>query len=133
MKKHLVIAVDFDGTCVEGAFPEIGADMPHAVEALRELARRGHKLVLWTCRENDGHRIDRQHLAAAEAWFSFRNIPLRSVNETHIEDEFRPVDGPFGRRGRKVYADIYIDDKNIGGFPGWKAVLAEVDRLTTPA
>lgn len=129
MKKHLVLAVDFDGTCVEHAFPEIGPDMPHAVEVLRELARRGHKLVLWTCREDHATKIDKRHLSAARIWFSFRNIPLRSVNETHPEDEFRDHEGPIGR-GRKVYADICIDDRNLGGFPGWKAVLAEVDRLT---
>jgi len=23
---------------------------------------------------------------------------------------------------RKIEADIYIDDRNIGGFPGWSAI-----------
>lgn len=124
--RKLVIAVDFDGTCVEHRFPDVGPDMPHAVEVLRSLTERGHKIVLWTCRENDGHRIDRQHLTAARRWFEERGIPLRSVNETHPEDEFRDLSGKPLSKSRKVYADVYVDDRNLGGFPGWLYVLEHV-------
>lgn len=127
--RKLVIAVDFDGTCVEHRFPHVGEPMPHAVEVLRALAARGHKLVLWTCRENDEHRIDRQHLTNARRWFEQHGIPLRSVNETHPEDEFRDLDGKALSRGRKVYADLYVDDRNVGGFAGWLHVLEVVSEL----
>ncbi|MCK7539143.1 MAG: hypothetical protein MZV63_53570 [Marinilabiliales bacterium] len=30
-------------------------------------------------------------------------------------------------RPRKVNADIFIDDKNVGGFPGWGEVLNMID------
>ena len=116
--RKLVITVDFDGTCVEHAYPLVGEELPHAAEALRALAARGHKIVLWTCREDDGHRIDRQHLTAARRWFEERGIPLRSVN-----------DGPFTKRNRKVYADLYVDDRNLEGFPGWRRVLEVVAEL----
>jgi hypothetical protein len=38
------------------------------------------------------------------------------VNENHRDDDFRD------KIGRKPYADVYIDDRNMGGFPGWKKV-----------
>lgn len=121
MSKPLIISVDFDGTCVEGDFPEIGAPMPGAVEVLREITRRGHKVVLSTCRENAPKR---KYLDEALAWFKAHGIPLRSANENHVDDDFR--ESPSLRR--KIYSDFHVDDRNLGGFPGWHAVLAEVDR-----
>lgn len=122
--RPLVIAVDFDGTCVESAFPSIGAELPGAVETLKELARRGHKLALWTCREDHGAET---WLSYAVAWFEGNGIPLRSVNETHPDDMHPEV--PKTARGRKAYADLYVDDKNLGGFPGWAKVLEHVNVL----
>lgn len=123
MSWPLIIAVDFDGTCVEAAFPEVGAEMPGASWTLRSLVADGHKLVLWTCREDHG---EDRWLSRAVAWFADRGIPLRSVNETHYDDMHPGV--PKSSRGRKVHADLYVDDRNLGGFPGWHVVLAEVDR-----
>ncbi|HAW51174.1 MAG TPA: hydrolase, partial [Flavobacteriales bacterium] len=42
------IAVDFDGTIVEHAYPEIGKEMLFAFETLKALRDKGHKLILWT-------------------------------------------------------------------------------------
>lgn len=28
-----------------------------------------------------------------------------------------------------IYAHCYIDDKNIGGFPGWLACVEEIERM----
>ncbi len=122
--RSLVLGIDFDGTCVEHAFPEVGTELPGASEALRLLAERGHRLVLWTCREDHG---DDRWLSAAVAWFEERGIALRSVNETHLDDMHPGV--PKTSRGRKIFADLYVDDKNLGGFPGWAAVLVEVGRM----
>lgn len=121
MSRPLIISVDFDGTCVEGDLPEIGAPMPGAVEVLREIASRGHRIVLSTCREN---ATKRKYLDEALAWFAAHGIPLRSVNENHLDDDFR--EPPSLRR--KIYSDFHVDDRNLGGFPGWHEVLAEVER-----
>jgi len=91
------LAIDFDGTCTDNAWPDIGQDVPGAVEALHELSAQGHQLILWTCREG-------QTLDEAVQWFADRQIDLAGVNEA-------PGQTP-GQR--KVWADIYIDDKAAG-------------------
>ncbi len=121
----MIIAVDFDDTCTHGAFPDIGPEIHDATWGLRELVKMGHLLVLWTCRENDPD--GRKYLDEAAAWFAERDIPLVGVNE-------RPPDGLDYRirrlyLRRKLYADVYVDDAIIGGFPGWKAVVKAIGKM----
>ncbi len=124
----MIIAVDFDGTCVHSRYPDIGDPIPGAIEALRAIAALGHKIILNTCRENSPvtrggmARQKRQYLAEAEAWFLAHGIKLRSVNENHPDDDFREY--PMLRR--KIHADIYIDDRNFGGMPSWDSILQYV-------
>ena len=121
----MIIAVDFDGTCVDHAFPNIGVAVDDVIWGLRELVEMGHQLVLWTCRENDLEPGGRQYLEEAEAWFDDRGITLAGLNE-------RPDDGQdYRRKGlrRKLFADVYIDDAIIGGFPGWKTVVEEIRKM----
>ena len=116
----MIIAIDFDDTCVRNAFPDIGSAMPNATWGLQELVKMGHQLVLWTCRENDPE--GRDYLQEAVEWFAKRKIPLVGVNE-------RPPDNIDYRRmylRRKLYADIYVDDAILGGFPGWLAVVEKI-------
>jgi hypothetical protein len=110
-KKSLLIAIDFDGTIVEHMFPEIGPMLPGAAVVMKRLQEAGHRLILTTCREDEPGR--RNYLTEAVRYCEAHGIVFRSVNENHPDDEFRNVPG------RKVYADIYIDDRNLGGFPGW--------------
>lgn len=49
----MTIAIDFDGTIVEHAYPEIGKPIPFAIETLKQLIKDGHQLILWTVREGD--------------------------------------------------------------------------------
>lgn len=49
----MIIAVDFDGTIVEHKYPAIGKEIPLATVTLRQLIKDGHKLILWTVRENE--------------------------------------------------------------------------------
>lgn len=111
--KPLIIAIDFDGTCVRDAYPEIGEDMPGVVHTLHSLLLRDHKLILWTCREGE-------QLSDAVEWFKEKDLLLFGVNETPLDDDFRKGGG------RKVFADLYIDDRNFGGFPGWAKVHQEL-------
>ena len=115
----MIIAVDFDGTCVVHDFPLIGEPMPGAVETLKKLIAAGHKIILWTCRENHPTDPDSKFLFDAERWFEFHEIELFGVNATPPEAEFRESEGVTIR---KAFAHIYIDDRNLGGFPGWNVV-----------
>jgi predicted mannosyl-3-phosphoglycerate phosphatase (HAD superfamily) len=45
----MIIAVDFDGTCVTHEYPRIGRDIG-AAPVLKRLTDAGHKLILWTMR-----------------------------------------------------------------------------------
>lgn len=97
--KGYIIAVDFDGTCVEHNYPAIGMEVEGAVEVLRALNKRGHRIILNTMRS--GKKLD-----AAVKWFSDRKIELWSVNRNPEQEEW--TSSP------KVYADLYIDDSALG-------------------
>jgi hypothetical protein len=115
-REGLIIAVDFDGTIVNHDFPRIGELMPDAQEVLTKLHEAGHKIIIWTCRNHTEPDHPLWYDATIPDVMQFlRNhrIPFDSINENH------PSMG-FWLQSRKIYADIYIDDKNIGGFQGWK-------------
>jgi hypothetical protein len=101
MKKYNYIAVDFDGTLCEHRFPEIGEPIYKTMRFICYHAERGAKIILHTCRENapDG----RQYLTEAVEWCKDHAVPIHAVNENPWV--------PFGRR--KIYADIYIDDRAL--------------------
>jgi phosphatidylserine/phosphatidylglycerophosphate/cardiolipin synthase-like enzyme len=104
-----LISIDFDGTIVSHHYPEIGEPLDQAFEVMKDLQAAGHRLILNTCREGE-------QLQEAIAYCRERGIEFVSVNGNRPEDDFRePV-------GRKVYAHLYIDDRNLGGFPGWEVV-----------
>lgn len=96
--RHDVIAVDFDGTVVTHEYPSIGRDAG-AVPVLKELVDRGYRLLLLTMR--DGALLE-----DAKRWFADREIPLWAVN---TNPEQRSWTG-----SPKVYANLYIDDSNLG-------------------
>lgn len=95
----MVIAIDFDGTCVEHDYPAIGMEVEGAVDTLRALNKRGHRLILYTMRSGE-------KLEAALKWFKDRKITLWAVNRNPEQEEW--TESP------KVYADIYIDDSALG-------------------
>ena len=49
----MIIAVDFDGTIVEHKYPEIGRELPFAIETLKKLQQERHRLILWSVREGE--------------------------------------------------------------------------------
>ncbi|MCB8963630.1 MAG: hydrolase [Bacteroidales bacterium] len=105
----LRIAVDFDGTIVENAYPAIGKPMLFAFETLRELQNRGFILVLWTVRKD-------KLLDDAVEYCNRNGVEFYAVNRNHPE-EVLDDETP-----RKLLVDIFIDDRNIGGFIGWDKV-----------
>mgnify|MGYP006318789247 CR=1 FL=1 len=120
LKNNMLICIDYDGTICEKAFPEVGVPMEGAIETLKDLAAAGHFLILNTCREDEKRRA---YLSEAVSFMKSHGVEFVSVNQNRPEDEFRE------KPGRKVYADVYIDDRNFGGFPGW-AVIREAFGLT---
>ena len=108
----MTIAVDFDGTIVEHKYPRIGKEIPFAVETLKSLAAEGNKLILWTSR-------DGELLEEALAFCRERGLEFYAVNSNY------PPGALFTQKvGRscKVVADLYIDDRNVGGLPDWGTI-----------
>jgi len=103
----MIIAVDFDGTLHCGEFPDIGKPLPGAVDVMRRLKSDGHHIIIWTCRED-------KHLSDALNWLEGWEIQYDCVNENATNGV-----GRFGYNARKVYADVYIDDRQVGGLPAW--------------
>lgn len=110
----MIIAIDFDGTCVAHEFPKIGKEIG-AEPVLKQLVKEGHKLVLNTMRSDKKdvnsadyniHGESGEYLTQAVNWFKKREIPLYGINENPTQKSW--TDSP------KVYADLYIDDAALG-------------------
>ncbi|MCU4157232.1 hydrolase [Carboxylicivirga sp. A043] len=111
----MIIAVDFDGTIVDHKYPAIGKEKIFAFETLKSLQDKGHLLVLWTIRT--GKQLDE-----AVEFCRKRGLEFYAVNRTHPEEEMS--DGI----SRKVNADIFIDDRNVGGFMGWGEIWQWINK-----
>ena len=75
----MTIAVDFDGTIVTHKYPEIGEEIPFAVETLKMLIHDRHKLILWSCRE--GKLLD-----DAIQWCRERGVEFYAANRDYPEE-----------------------------------------------
>lgn len=109
-----LIAVDFDGTIVEDKYPQIGKPMLFAIETLLKLQEDGHRLILWTYRSG-------RALREAVEFCREKGIEFYAVNASYPEEEFDHSQG-----SRKIHADIFIDDRNFGGFPGWGEIYQKI-------
>jgi hypothetical protein len=103
----MIIAVDFDGTIVEHEYPNIGKEKTLAFQVLKELNKR-HTLILWTYRTGE-------LLNEAVEFCKNNGIEFYAVNKNYPTE----VHG----RPRKINADVFIDDRNVGGFIGWENIL----------
>ena len=108
MPKYEFVAVDFDGTLCADAFPEAGAPNRAVIAYVKKLAADGSKIILYTSRENGTRKL----LDEAVAFCKAQEIPLYAVNENPGNPHAAKI-GLKPSDGRKVYADLYIDDKAI--------------------
>ncbi len=112
----MTIAVDFDGTIVEHRYPEIGKEKPFAIQCLKQLQQEGNRLILWTSREG-------KLLEDAVAFCHERGLDFYAVNSN------QPDDALFKHPSAKVIADVYIDDRNLGGIPDdWGAIYEMITK-----
>lgn len=114
------IAVDFDGTIVEHRYPEIGKELPFATETLRTLIKEHHRLILWSVREG-------KLLQDAIDWCHERGVNFWAVNRDYPEEE----ENKNNHFSRKIKADYFIDDRNIGGLPDWGQIYRMISEHKT--
>ncbi len=91
----MIIAVDFDGTCIDHTYPHILRDVPHCVRVLKKLVELKHQLILYTMRS--GTPLD-----DAVNWFKERDIPLYGIQTNPTQSTWTT--------SPKCYAELYIDD-----------------------
>lgn len=113
------IAVDFDGTIVEDRYPKIGPEVMFATDTLRMLMEAHHQLILWTVREGE-------LLKEAVDWCHERGVDFYAINSDYPEEQ--QSDKYFSR---KIKADYFIDDRNIGGLPDWGQIYAIIQQHKT--
>lgn len=111
----MTIVVDFDGTCVAHAFPDIGADIG-AARVLRQLTIEGHNLVLFTMRSDRSStnetqtpgidNVQGQFLQEAIKWFKENDIPLYGIQANPSQKHWTT--------SPKAYGELIIDDAALG-------------------
>jgi len=114
------IAIDFDGTIVEHKYPEIGREIPFAIETLKKIQNDGHRLILWSCRTGD-------LLQEAVDFCKERGLEFYAANldfpEENIENNLS--------YSRKLKVDMFIDDRNLGGLPDWGTIYQMIKNKLT--
>jgi len=115
LKSSLVTTVDFDGTIVEHRYPDIGRTRPLAFQTLKALQAKGHLLILWTYRKA-------RELDEAVKFCHKHGVEFYAVNKNYPEEVWGEMES------RKILADVYIDDRNLGGIPSW----GEIFRILCP-
>ncbi|MDR0232128.1 MAG: hypothetical protein LBI82_08425 [Dysgonamonadaceae bacterium] len=101
----MIIAVDFDGTIVEHEYPKIGKPIPFAIETLKMLQKDPEfRLILWSVREG-------ALLQDAIDYCESKGLKFYAANKNYPEEE--------APTPRKLNADLFIDDRNLGGLPEW--------------
>lgn len=114
----MIIAVDFDGTIVEHVYPKIGKELPFAIDTLKQLQKEKHRLILWSVREGE-------LLEEAVQFCRERGLEFYAVNKNYPEENF----GDIGF-SRKLKADLFIDDRNIGGLADWGLIYKMIQTGT---
>lgn len=113
-----IIAIDFDGTIVEHEFPSIGPLRQDARKIIKLLKKEGHQIIIWTCRTSQnsfkGVPDAKPTIFDVHNFLIANEIPFDTINNNIPGSGFQP--------SPKVYADFYIDDKNIGGLPSWREI-----------
>ncbi len=116
----MIIAVDFDGTIVEHEYPAIGREIPFATETLKMLMKQNHKLIMWSVRE--GKLLD-----DAVKWCKDRGVEFYAVNKDYPEETL----SNNNHFSRKLKADVFIDDRNLGGLPDWGQIYNMIQKRQT--
>lgn len=101
----MIIAVDFDGTCVTHEYPNVGKNIGAEI-VLKALTDEGHGLILYTMRDHPADNSVQDPLQEAIDWFSQNDIPLFGINENPTQKSWTTSPKP--------YAHLYIDDAALG-------------------
>lgn len=116
---YLTLGIDFDGTITtEGRIGETMELQPHCKEVLTKLKDTGKiKLVLWTCRTGKPFDDAIEFLKENDMYHLFDAF---NDQLPEIQERYHP------EVARKLGADFYIDDRNLGTVIDWKKIEEQV-------
>lgn len=109
-----ILAIDFDGTIVEQNYPEMGALRENAKEVINRLYDEGHTILIWTVRSRTDQAVQKM-----KNFLDENQIKYHTINENADSILNDPTWSDFSR---KIYADLYIDDRGIAGLPSWDSI-----------
>lgn len=92
----MIVAVDFDDTLSINGKPNLPL-----IEKLKAHQRRGDAVILLTCRQG-------KRLTEAVRMCAQNGLRFHAVNENLPQ-----IIARFGYNPRKIFADLYIDDKAV--------------------
>jgi hydroxymethylpyrimidine pyrophosphatase-like HAD family hydrolase len=110
----MIIAIDFDGTIVEHKYPLIGEIREDAVEVINRLAKK-HEIIIWTCRGSI------EDISATIDFLKDNKVKFHGFNQPSKSTNFET--------SRKIFADIYIDDRQIGDLPSWIEIENIINKI----
>lgn len=97
--KFKLFAIDFDDTIAYSDFPDILGVRPHALRVMEKIKEHGGIIMVWTARSD---------LKPVKDFLDFSMIPYDGINE-----DFEEVAAEYEGQSRKIFADVYIDDRNL--------------------
>lgn len=113
----MIFGIDFDGTIVEANYPSIGALKPNAKKIINQLFDEGHDIVINTCRAG---------IFEGEA---YKFLNENGIKYTFVNSNLPRLIEEFKQDCRKISADVYIDDKQLGGIPDdWDEIYELIQR-----
>jgi len=110
---NYILSVDYDGTLFQDSWPKIGKPVKDVINKVKDFKEAGASVILWTCREG-------RSLQEALSRCSKEGLEFDSVNES-CPDQKKYQQKKLLENGeifglRKIYADLYIDDKSPGSI-----------------
>ena len=98
-----IIAIDFDGTITEPSpYPITGKIRTKAIEVIKKLQKK-YVCCLWTCRRSGDLEEAIQLLGQHGVVFEYINNSPKGMS-------------------KKIFADVYIDDKAFGTVIDWDEI-----------
>lgn len=113
----MTIAIDFDNTIANTdesviRHPRIVGLVDHAKEVIQQLHDDGHLIIINTCRHAGNLQLAQDFLDENGVYYDLIN----ANDPNFIKNSKRDT--------RKIFADVYIDDRNIGGIPTWPEIYS---------
>ena len=110
-REPFIVAIDFDATICDSNWPDFGNPIEGAIEHIQKLhALDGLFIIIWTCRT--GNAIEE-----VSCWLDKHKVPFHTINEACPYSLQL-----YGNDSRKIGAEVYVDDKQVGGLPPWKDI-----------